>query len=105
MERLGLAYCRLEGLHWDEYVGPKPKGWDEAREDVKFFIVQDHLRRIESLLGKVYIDRCRWVYDRKLSEESWIKFRQWMCETYEPSLLERRDNMPCNRGDGIKLTF
>lgn len=78
MERLGLAYCRLEGLHWDEYIGPKPKGWDNARDDERFAIVQEHLRRIETILGKVYLDRCRWVYDARSSEQSWIEFRQRM---------------------------
>ena len=105
MERLGLAYCRLEGLHWDEHIGPKPEGWDTARDDVKFFIVQKHLQRIEQILGKVYLDRCRWVYDTRRSEESWIELRQWMCDTYEPSLLERRDNVTRDSREGIKLTF
>lgn len=78
MERLGLAYCRLEGLYWDEYIGPKPEGWDNARDYERFVIVQEHLRRIETMLGKVYLDRCRWVYDTRRSEQSWIEFRQRM---------------------------
>ena len=78
MERLGLAYCRLEGIYWDEHIGPKPEGWDNARDDERFIIVQEHLRRIETMLGKDYLDRCRWVYDTRRSEQSWIEFRQRM---------------------------
>lgn len=105
MERLGLAYCKLEGLHWDEYIGPKPKGWDNARDDVRFFIVQKHLRRIEAMLGKVYLDRCRWVYDSHRSEQSWIEFRQWAWEHDDHSLLQRRDSLTHDGTEGLKLTF
>ena len=29
VDRLGLAYCRLNSWEWDDAVGPKPEGFDE----------------------------------------------------------------------------
>lgn len=28
-ERLALAWCRLNRWEWDEYIGPKPDGFDD----------------------------------------------------------------------------
>ena len=29
VDRLGLAYCRLNDWKWDEFIGPKPDGFDK----------------------------------------------------------------------------
>ena len=29
VDRMGLAYCRLNSWEWDEIIGPKPDGFDE----------------------------------------------------------------------------
>lgn len=105
MERLGLAYCRLEGLSWDEHIGPKPEGFDEAPDNVKFFIVQRHLRRIEAMVGETYLDRCRWVFDSRRSEKSFIEFQARRWERGELTLGHRRNDVTKQRGNEVTLTF
>lgn len=105
MERLGLAYCRLEGLEWDEHIGPKPQGFDDARDDIKLFIVQRHLRRIEAMVGETFLDRCRWVYDQGRNEAEWIKHQASAWENGHLTLGHRRNDVTYNRGEGVKLTL
>lgn len=105
MARLGLAYCRLEGLVWDEAVGPKPKGFDEAPDPTKLFIVQRPMRQLEAMLGETYLDRCRWVYDQRKSEKSWIEFQTRRWEQGELQLGHFRNDVTRDRGSGLKLTF
>ncbi|MGN0776042.1 MAG: hypothetical protein ACI4MM_05115 [Candidatus Ventricola sp.] len=76
MERLGLAYCRLESLEWDERAGEKPEGFDKTPEAFYVSHIQPQLLRIERILGNPYIERCRWVFDRRESEERWLEFRE-----------------------------
>ena len=105
IERLGLAYCRLEGLVWDEAVGPKPKGFDEAPDQVKHFIVQRPMEMLEAMLGETYLDRCRWVYDQRKSEKDWVKHQMRCWERGHLTLGHRRNDVTHNRGNGLKLTF
>lgn len=105
MARLGLAYCRLEGLVWDEAVGPKPKGFDEAPDSIKHFVVQRPMRQLEAMLGETYLDRCRWVYDQRKSEKSWIEFQMRRWEQGDLTLGYRRNDVTHDRGSGLKLTF
>ncbi len=105
IERLGLAYCRLEGLKWDEYIGPKPKGFDEARNDVKRFVVEPHLQRISAMLGETYIDRCRWVYSRQLDEADWLKLQARLWEEGVLQERGRRNDVTNSRRCGISLSF
>ena len=68
MERLGLAFCRLENLCWDEAAGEKPKEFDEANDSVKLALVREPMRRIKAMLGAPYINRCRWATKKPRSD-------------------------------------
>ena len=85
MERLGLAFCRLENLCWDEAAGEKPKEFDEANDSVKRALVREPMRRIKAMLGAPYINRCRWVFDQHRSEESWLEIQGRL---YDMDLLQ-----------------
>lgn len=73
MERLGLAFCRLENLCWDVAAGEKPNGFDEADDRGKRKLADEPMRKIKAILGTQYINRCRWVFDLHKSEESWLE--------------------------------
>lgn len=103
VDRLGLAYCRLNSWAWDEYIGPKPAGFDQLPAYDKYNIKRiehpvlmkiltklnpkkygkvvskcDYLtpavRRIEAEIGYANISRCWWVYKLKRTEEEWRKW-------------------------------
>nr|DAH64685.1 MAG TPA: hypothetical protein [Caudoviricetes sp.] len=84
MERLGLAFCRLENLCWDEAAGEKPQGFDDAKDSVKRSLVQEPMRKIKAMLGEPYINRCRWVFDQLRSEQSWLEIQSRL---YDKGLL------------------
>lgn len=42
INRLGLAYCRLNTWEWDEIVGPKPDGFDEMPRYDKFWYIRTY---------------------------------------------------------------
>lgn len=76
VERLGLAYCRLNCWIWDELVGTKPDGFDRMTYDEKRGYIEPQLNRIEQTLGKPYVDRCWWLYEMGNTEEEWLEWRK-----------------------------
>lgn len=85
MERLGLAFCRLENLCWDAVAGEKPNGFDEADDRGKRKLADEPMRKIKAILGTQYINRCRWVFDLHKSEESWLEIQSRL---YDKDLLQ-----------------
>lgn len=76
VERLGLAYCRLNCWIWDELVGAKPDGFDRMTLGEKCGYIEPQLNRIEQILGKPYVDRCWWLYEMGKTEEEWLEWRK-----------------------------
>lgn len=76
VERLGLAYCRLNCWIWDELVGDKPDGFDRMTSDEKRGYIEPWLNRIEQTLGEPYTDRCWWIYEMGKTEEEWLEWRE-----------------------------
>lgn len=76
VERLGLAYCRLNCWIWDELVGEKPDGFDRMTSDEKHAHIYPQLRRIEQILGNPYVNRCWWLYEMGKTEEEWLEWRK-----------------------------
>jgi len=106
-DRIGLAYCRLNDWKWDEFIGPKPEGFDDLpnfdRNDLKRIshpiimrflscvfpgkykkklskddFIDLPMRGIKSEIGEANISRCWWVYKMKRTEEEW---RKWYYST------------------------
>ena len=75
IERLGLAYCRLNCWVWDELIGAKPDGFEQMTNEEKRGYIEPQLNRIEQMLGKPYTDRCWWVYEMGKTEEEWLEWR------------------------------
>lgn len=104
-DRLGLAYCRMNDWKWDEFIGPKPEGFDQLpnfdRNDrmrnhhpilakilekiypkkyskilAKDDFIDPAMRGIESEIGEANTSRCWWVYGMFKTEEEW---RTWYC--------------------------
>ena len=87
-ERLGLAYCRLNGWEWDELFGPKPEGWDKMPEyeypytlgtkrkvyPTKFDYAKPMLFAIEKILGDAKCSYYHWRFNLGKSYEEWL---QW----------------------------
>lgn len=76
VERLGLAYCRLNCWIWDELVGDKPDGFEQMTNEEKHIYVHPQLNRIEQILGSPYVSRCWWVYELEKTEEEWLEWRK-----------------------------
>lgn len=76
VERLGLAYCRLNCWIWDELVGDKPDGFEQMTNDEKHVYVHPQLNRIEQILGSPYVSRCWWIYVMGKTEEEWLEWRE-----------------------------
>lgn len=84
-DRLGLAYCRLLCWEWDEFIGPKPDGFDTMEEYPrhKWFGRRKRCRvdythpamtGIESILGEAECSRYWWLFAMGETEETW---RTW----------------------------
>lgn len=82
VERLGLAYCRLNSGEWDELVGPKPEGWDKMpdydynRQRTLYPTKADYqlrsMQAIENIIGKAEVSRCHWRFELGKTEEEWL---------------------------------
>lgn|GEM_PF-3488221 len=85
IDRLGLAYCRLNGWEWDEIVGPKPDGFDEMPLGIgddylapgtRSFYIHPARVGVEKIIGEANASRCHWVFNLRRTEEEWLR---WYC--------------------------
>lgn len=76
MERLGLAYCRMNRWQWDEKIAPKPEGFDAMNHDEKSRFIFPQMVQIEKMLGEPYTNRCWWMYELKKDETEWLEWRK-----------------------------
>lgn len=86
IDRLGLAYCRLNQWEWDEILGPKPDGFDalpyfgaapgtrKKKYRNRHDCIQPAMRYLESVIAQAQFSRCWWLFVLGRSEEEWI---QW----------------------------
>lgn len=88
IDRLGLAYCRLNGYEWDEIVGPKPEGFDEMPEfDNDFFklhrrtvwptkhdYTDPKIKGLTEIIGEANASRCWWKFGLSESEQAWLEW-------------------------------
>lgn len=101
VERLGLAYCRLNCWIWDELVGDKPDGFEQMTNEEKHVYIYPKLNRIEQILGRPYVSRCWWIYEMDKTEEDWLKWRESQI-VYEKE-YDRYENVQRPKEDGKKL--
>ena len=84
IDRLGLAYCRLNCSEWDDILGPKPDGFDEMpkyhapwwkfwkrNQITRHDIIIQRMRNIESIIGRANTSRCWWIFVLERTEEEW----------------------------------
>lgn len=105
IDRLGVAYCRLNSWKWDECIAPKPEGFDSlpkfdrygleriehpiimrflsrafpekfAKKLTKDSYIRRAMKAIELEIGPANTSRCHWVYGMKRTEDEW---RAWWC--------------------------
>lgn len=85
IDRLGLAYCRLNNYKWDDIVGPKPEGFDEMpkfqdrrwwqkKVQTKSDFVRPAMEGIERIIGEANTSRCWWKFVIGESEEAWFRW-------------------------------
>lgn len=65
IDRLCLAWNRLNKGEWDSLLGEKPKDYDED-----YFRAID--RAIAEIVGEANISRCWWIYELGKTEEEWF---------------------------------
>ena len=85
IDRLGLAYCRLNKFMWDPLLGAKPEGFDDLPnyspgrifkrgEASKYDIIWPYIQAIKSIIGNANASRCWWIFELGQPEEAWL---QW----------------------------
>lgn len=90
VDRLGLAYCRLNSFEWDPILGPKPEGFDNMPKypqkkrsflmrtkngpKSKLEMVNPAKQAIEAIIGEANISRCLWKFDLCRTEEDWLRW-------------------------------
>lgn len=89
MDRLGLAYCRLNRYEWDDIIGPKPEGFDDLPSHIardrrprgvskkvcsKSDYVAPPIRAIKSIIGEANCSRCWWIFILGKTDMEWF---QW----------------------------
>ena len=91
IDRLGVAYCRLNGYEWDDILGPKPEGFDELPVDSpKAGVFRKHIPckrdftgpacyAIKKIIGEANASRCWWVYKLGRTEEAWFRWYTREC--------------------------
>lgn len=95
VDRLGLAYCRLNSWIWDPILGAKPIGFDSLpdydRKEGRLFhrkrpsksdYVEGPMTAIEQIIGPANIDRCWWKFRLKKTEAEW--FAWYVRERFSP---------------------
>ena len=93
-ERLALASCRLNRWEWDEYIGPKPEGFDEMpcydpkpngkREifPTKADYIAPAVTAIEKIIGEAEVSKFYWIHELGRDEEAWMKW--YITERFMP---------------------
>lgn len=104
-ERLGLAACRMNCWMWDEYIGPKPEGFDQLptytiKHDpailTKFDVLEMPTRLIKSEIGEANISKYWWIFELGETEEAWKKW-------YETERV--RHDLECRYGPFHKIVY
>lgn len=72
IDRLGLAWCRLNCYEWDPFLGDEPPGYAQMSNDEKHTVIRPMMLGIESIIGEANISRCWWKYQITESEEEWL---------------------------------
>lgn len=94
IDRLGLAYCRLNNYEWDPLLGPKPWDFDtlpayippkkflfwRSRKQTrcKHFITWPAAQAILSIIGEANASRCHWMFELMRTEDEWL---EWYIKT------------------------
>lgn len=102
LDRLGLAWCRLNCWEWDEIVGLKPDGFDNlpkfdpyeierikypltmqllsktcpkryAKHPSKRDFIRPAKKMIESVIGFAYANRCWFIFELGRTEDEWME--------------------------------
>ena len=101
MERLGLAWCRMNSWEWDEMLGKKPEGFDgmAERPDIlpnKYALICHQMARIEQMLGMPYLNLCWFRFALGKSEEEWLRFREEL-ENPDHPFYRAGDSKKCQK--------
>lgn len=86
-DRLGLAYCRFYHNEWDEYIAPKPAGYDYLGTEEKSAMTSTVVRNLEEYIGPAEASRCWWKFVRGASETEWLSW--YMLEDHRPQKSRR----------------
>lgn len=85
VDRLGLAWCRLNSGEWDNIIGDKPsmfdslpdspRGWRRIfHRPTKSTYLLPAMAAINATIGEENISRCWWVFALGRTEAQW---RDW----------------------------
>lgn len=89
VDRLGLAYCRLNSYEWDEILGEPPAVYGHK-------VLYAKMMAIEEIIGKANTSRCWWKFSIGKTEEEW---REWYYKRYLPEPATDHVDYPRQRSD------
>lgn len=79
VERLGLAWVRLNCYEWDEILGKKPDDFDGMTSRERYYsgVITGKMREIEDLLGRnssAVTSWCWWKYELNRTFDEWVNW-------------------------------
>lgn len=86
LEKLGRAYCKLNTWEWDDFVGPKPIGFDDMTWKKKQQYIDPIIASIEEIIGEAGTNRAWWLYQLNKTEEDWVRWYIYDKNVYEQKI-------------------
>ena len=97
LDRVGLAYCRLNCWQWDTMFGPEPPGFyylpnHQGPGMTKFDLITPIMRELRTHYPESLFSRSWWVFFMGKTEEEWINW-------YTKAALSQRMDQSNDRDD------
>ena len=90
VDRLGLAYCRLNSYEWDDILGEKPK-------NIRQELCMKKMMAIQEIIGSANTNRCWWKFELGRTEDEW---RAWYYKKHSPEPTANRVDDTRQSSDG-----
>lgn len=94
IDRLGLAYCQMNGFIWDEIFGEPPKDWNSPYKDNKTRHKDPHFqecfRYLESRLTSRQQSMYWWTIQLKRSYQEWAEW--YDKHGHDPDYVVKKEN-------------
>ena len=95
LDRLALAWVRLNCWEWDDILGDKPEGFDTMTDHEKRPYIDYWATRISTVVGKARISKAWWEFKLGRNEVQWT---EWFLGFHDLSGLMQRFELSRKQG-------